>query len=212
MTRLDMTMMLTLHDALRRELERITVVTARTDDDPRRILRAAVGWRMFTEYLHIHHTAEDDALWDPMAALLDDRPDDVALLAAMEAEHAAIDPLIAAVDDALADREAGHERLGGAVEALSSTLKWHLRHEEADGLPLIDDVLGAAEWADFGRLHSTRVGDRLATYLPWLLDGAGDLWTERVLSRLPAPARETYETRWQPAYAALDLWAPPKSA
>jgi hypothetical protein len=208
MTRLDMTMMLTLHDALRRELERIAVIAARTDDDPRRILRAAVGWRMFDEYLHIHHTSEDEALWDPMTRLLADRPDDLALLAAMEAEHAAIDPLLAGVNDALADRDAGHERLGDAVEALSLTLKWHLRHEEADGLALIDDVLGPRQWAEFGGLHAARVGDGIDRYLPWLLDGAGDQWTERVLSRLPAPARATYENEWQVAYAGLDLWAP----
>jgi len=31
---LDMTMMLTVHNAFRRELERIAKITARTDDDP----------------------------------------------------------------------------------------------------------------------------------------------------------------------------------
>ena len=207
-----MTMMLTVHDAFRRELQRLAVVAARTDDDPRRILRAAVGWRMFTRYLQVHHTSEDDAVWGLMERRLADRPDDLALLAAMEAEHAAIDPRLQAVDDALADRDDGHLRLGEALEDLSATLKWHLRHEEADGLALIDDVLTPEEWGAFGAVHAQRVGDEVGTYVPWLLDGAGAEWTERVLSRFPPAVATTYRDTWQPAYAGLDLWAPSPTA
>jgi hypothetical protein len=39
----DMTMMYAVHDAFRRELDRITRVTARTDDDPKHVLRTAAG-------------------------------------------------------------------------------------------------------------------------------------------------------------------------
>src|SRR5258708_1354460 len=114
---LDMTMMLTVHDAFRRELERIAKITARTDDDPQHILSAAVGWQIFKKYLRIHHTTEDETVWGLMETELADRPGDLALLAAMEAEHAAIDPLLNAIDAALGDRNAGHERLGGSVDA-----------------------------------------------------------------------------------------------
>src|SRR5262249_10604612 len=118
--KLDMTMMFTIHDAFRRELERIARVTARTDDDPARILRAALGWRMFKAYLRVHHTAEDEAVWGPMAPQLAGRPSDLALLAAMEAEHAAIDPRLNAIDAALADRDRGPEQLGGPVDGLAT--------------------------------------------------------------------------------------------
>ena len=90
----DMTMMFTVHDALRRELGRIAAIAARPGDDPRRVLRAAAGWELFKGYLHIHHTAEDETVWPVMAPLLAGRPADLALVAAMEAEHAAIDPLL----------------------------------------------------------------------------------------------------------------------
>jgi hypothetical protein len=49
---------------------------------------------MFKKYLRIHHRAEDEAVWPVMYQVLTDRPDDLALLDAMEAEHAAIDPLL----------------------------------------------------------------------------------------------------------------------
>jgi hemerythrin-like domain-containing protein len=206
--KLDMTMMLTVHDAFRRELERIAKVTARTDDDPRRILSAAVGWLIFKKYLRIHHTTEDEAVWGLMEQELADRPSDLALLAAMEAEHAAIDPLLNAIDAALGDRNAGHERLGGIVDELVTSLNGHLKHEESEGLALIDSTLNREQWANFAALHLKRVGTDVGTYLPWLLDSATEEWTEKVLSGLPPHGRVSYEGSWKAAFAELDLWAP----
>src|SRR5690348_252637 len=93
----DMTWMYTVHAALRRDLERIARVSARGDDNPAQVLRTACGWEMFKSYLHVHHTAEDDMLWPPMRQALADGADGNALLDAMEAEHAAIDPLLGAI-------------------------------------------------------------------------------------------------------------------
>jgi hypothetical protein len=210
---LDMTMMLTIHEAFRRELTRIERIAAGIGrigggDDPGRVLRAAVGWRMFAKYLHIHHTTEDDTVWGPMVGLLAGRPEELGLIMAMEAEHAAIDPLLAAVEEAVADRERGHERLGAAVGALAGSLRAHLDHEEAEGLALVDATLGRPQWAHFAAVHLQRVGAEVDTYLPWLLDGASAEWTERVLSRLPAFGRANYEGAWRAAYERLDRWAP----
>ena len=88
----DMAMMLAFHDALRRELGHIARVTASRTDDPRHVMATAAGWQMFKNYLHVHHGCEDDVLWPALERTLADRPDDLALLAAMEAEHAAIEP------------------------------------------------------------------------------------------------------------------------
>lgn len=203
---LDMTMMYTMHDALRRELGRIARITARTDDDPRRVLRAAVGWEMFKSYLLVHHTSEDDAVWPLMRRVLAERPDDLALLDAMEAEHAAIDPLLASVDAALADREDGPELLGGLFQALRSGLTGHLAHEEHEGLPLIDATLTPQQWRDFGDLHGRRIGTSAPRYLPWLLDSASPERTALVLDRLPEQLRSAYGNEWLPAYTRLDLW------
>ncbi|GLW99851.1 hemerythrin domain-containing protein [Microtetraspora sp. NBRC 16547] len=204
---LDMTMMFAMHDALRRELERIARVAARTGDDPRRVLRTAVGWEMFKIFLRAHHTAEDLALWPVMQRKLEGRPDDLALLDAMEAEHAAIDPLLAGVDAALADRDHGLERLGGLVDALVTGLSGHLRHEEDEGLALIDATLAEGHWQNFSTVHRDRIGDNAPRYLPWLLDGADDRTTARILSRMPAPIRTAYHDEWRVAYADLTLYA-----
>ncbi|MBW8806590.1 MAG: hemerythrin domain-containing protein, partial [Catenulisporales bacterium] len=64
--KLDMTMMVTIHDAFRRELERLSTVAADVDDDPRKIMRTALGWKLFKTYLGIHHTTEDATVWGLM--------------------------------------------------------------------------------------------------------------------------------------------------
>jgi iron-sulfur cluster repair protein YtfE (RIC family) len=204
--RLDMTMMYTMHDALRRELVRIARITARADDDPRRVLRAAAGWEMFKTYLRVHHTSEDVAVWPVMSQALPERSHDIALLDAMEAEHAAIDPLLEAIDAALADRNGGPERLGDLVDALHTALTGHLVHEENEALPLIDATLTEQQWRDFGDLHGRRIGADASRYLPWLLEGASPQRTALVLGRLPEQLRVAYQDEWLPAYTRLDLW------
>lgn len=203
---LDMTMMFAIHDALRRELERIARITARVDEDPRHVLSTAVGWELFKKFLTIHHTSEDVTVWPVMEQALAGRPDELALLEAMEAEHAVIDPLLADIDAALADRESGLERLGGLTDTLYTQLGGHLDHEERDALALMDITLTQEQWAAFSAEQRTRVGDDSARYLPWLLDDIDAAKVAGVLGKLPEPLRNAYETEWRAAYEALDIW------
>ncbi|MEV8536632.1 hemerythrin domain-containing protein [Streptomyces sp. NPDC051211] len=203
----DMTMMFVIHDALRRELDHVARIAARTSDDPRTVLRTAAGWELFKKYLHVHHGAEDEALWPAVREALAGRPDDLAVIDAMEAEHATIDPLLDAVDAALADPNGGTERLGDLVDALVTGIGGHLKHEEDAGLPLVDDVATLPLLIAFGQAHTQRIGPDSPKYLPWLLDGASEAASESVLRVLPEPAREAYRTQWVPAYAASDRWA-----
>jgi hemerythrin-like domain-containing protein len=205
--KLDMTMMLTIHDAFRRELDRIAKVADGVSDDPRTVMRTALGWKLFKTYLHIHHTSEDDTVWGLMEERLAGAPD-LALLHAMEAEHAAIDPLLAGIDEALADPERGAERLGGLVGELSTGLRGHLQHEEAEGLALVDSTLTQEEWSHFAAVHLKKVGEDIGTYMPWLLDDAAADWVETVLGRLPGWGRVKYENEWKAAYEQLSLWTP----
>jgi hypothetical protein len=56
-----MTMMLAMHDALRRELVQVARA-ARVRNDHRGRLHAALGWELFKNFLTVHHRSEDDAL------------------------------------------------------------------------------------------------------------------------------------------------------
>ena len=41
---------------------------------------------------------------------------------------------------------------------------------------------------------------------PWVLDGADESSTSRMLSVIPEPVRQSYRGEWQPAYAARNWW------
>jgi hemerythrin-like domain-containing protein len=200
----DMTAMYAAHHALRRDLELLARTAARTDGDPRRILRTAAGWELFKKALHLHHTAEDEALWPAMRESGAGRPDDLALLDAMEAEHAAIDPLLDAIDAAVADPHSG--RLGDVTDALVLGLTGHLKHEEDEALPLIQVLVTEPQWLSFGQVNARLAGPDAPKILPWLLDGAGDEAVAAMLGPMPEPLRLAYANEWQPAYAAADRW------
>ncbi len=145
-------------------------------------------------------------LWPAMEKTLADSPDDLALLAAMEAEHAAIDPLLNAIDATLANPASPPERLGDLTDALASTLHAHLRHEEGEGLPLIDATVNDQLWQDFGQEHAKRIGPQVPRVFPWMLDGLDEDKTDHILGLLPEPVRAMYRDQWVGAYRQLDLW------
>jgi hemerythrin-like domain-containing protein len=192
----DMTMMLAFHDALRRELGHIARVAAARTDDPRHVMATAAGWQMFKAYLEVHHGCEDDLLWPVMEKTLADRADDLALLAALEAEHAAIEPLINAIDATLANPASGPERLGDLTDALAATLHAHLRHEEGEGLALIDATI----------TDEQRIGPEAPRVFPWMLDGLDEAKTAYIVNLLPEPVRAVYRDQWLGAYRQLDRW------
>ncbi|MBX9398856.1 hemerythrin domain-containing protein [Streptomyces sp. TRM72054] len=203
---LDMTMMFAIHDALRRELERIARITARVDEDPRHVLSTAVGWELFKKFLTIHHTSEDVTVWPVMQQALAGKSAELALLDDMEAEHAVIDPLLADIDAALADRDSGLERLGGLTDTLYTKLSGHLDHEERDALQLMDITMTSEQWAAFSAEQRTRVGDDSRYYLPWLLDDMDVAKVAGILGKMPEQLKNAYETEWRAAYEALDIW------
>jgi hemerythrin-like domain-containing protein len=209
-TRPDLMWMVAFHRALRRDLARLARAASRhRSDDPARRRAVLTGWELFKTQLHIHHTGEDTDLWPRMRAHLSGHPDDLALLQAMEDEHGRIDPLVDSVDDALADRDHGHERLADTVDALTAELSGHLAHEERDTLPLLERSLSQAEWQGFVDDQRRKGGiSGAAEFLPWLLDGASAEQAQVVLAELPAPLRVVYRRIWQPRYARDDHWEP----
>ena len=62
----------------------------------------------------------------------------------MEAEHAALGPLLTAIDEAFGDHRA-HTRLDELVGTLDTELRNHLDHEEQDALPIIGAALTAEQ-------------------------------------------------------------------
>jgi hemerythrin-like domain-containing protein len=202
----DMTMMLAIHAALRRELIRLRRIAERPGDDPRHILKAAVGWQLFTSFLHVHHGVEDDLLWPALRLALPADGDGLALLDAMEAEHARIDPLLAAIDQAVATADGGTAPLAELIATLTTFLLNHIDHEEHEGLPLIDATVSEPVWAAFSAEHAQRLGPDVSRFFPWTFDGAQPAALAAALAHLPPPVQQAYQAEWEPAYTQLTIW------
>jgi iron-sulfur cluster repair protein YtfE (RIC family) len=191
----DFTMMYVAHDAFNRDLARLIDAAGH---GRARTPAAVATWEAFSQQLHIHHTAEDTALWPRLHQVA--TPDEARILRDMEAEHAALDPRLERIAAAIRDPDT--DGLLAELTALGAGLSDHMRHEEQDALPLLERRLGAAGWEAFTGEVRDRVGGLrgAAKYLPWLLDGAAPARGATVLGMLPPPARLLYRGVWQPRY------------
>jgi hypothetical protein len=194
--RADVTMMYLIHDAIRRDLDRLEDglhrLAALHAGPKRRALIGALDrtWGDFDQYLHHHHTVEDERLWPLLRKVC---PMTGELLEDMHAEHAAIDPLVGDVRSTLSRALTSYptfedaSRAADAVGGLRTELRDHLEHEEFEALPYIVDHLGE-HWPKFEedqRKASGRGG--LNRFLPWVLDDADPVRADWLRDQLPAP-------------------------
>jgi iron-sulfur cluster repair protein YtfE (RIC family) len=200
----DLTIMLAAHDAFRRDLTRLArTASAANLSDPARRQSVAAGWELFKHELHLHHTTEDELIWPTLRPRLARSEAALSVLAAMEAEHELIDPLLAAVDEQLPDGD----RLADVIDALTSSLTGHLAHEERDGLPLIGVALTAAEWRGVGRKMASKNGMAASSEMfAWILDGADREHAAATLAQLPPPLRLLYRAIWKPRFQRTPRW------
>lgn len=168
MTQRDLAMMYAAHDAFRRDLRALAAAPDRE------------RWTRFHTQLSVHHTAEDVVLWPSLRL----RGVNAQLVDAMAAEHDRIDPLLAQVNRAF--DAAGPDAARPTLAALSELLHNHLRHEEQETLPLIND----REWSLLDREMRRRIGLRgLRPYYKWLLRDVEGERRRSVLSTIPGPLR-----------------------
>jgi hypothetical protein len=202
----DLTIMLAAHDAFRRDLTRLARTTGSANlADPARRQSVAAGWDLFKRQLHLHHTAEDQIIWPVLRPRLEHSPAALSVLDAMEAEHALIDPLLAAVDAQFA--ATCGDRLADTIDALTSALTGHLGHEERDGLPLIGVALTAAEWRGAGRKMAGKNGMAATSEMfAWILDGADREHAATTLAQFPPPLRLLYRALWKPRFDKTQRW------
>ncbi|MEO8898357.1 MAG: hypothetical protein ABI352_05195 [Candidatus Dormibacter sp.] len=83
-----------------------------------------------------------------------------------------------------------------ALARLAEAIDTHLRHEEADVLPLMPEAFTLDDYAFF-QAESARTNPARA-FLPWVLDGAPEADIAFFTGRMPASVREELESRWIP--------------
>jgi len=192
--RADWALMITIHDALRRDLDQLLhPATSHAS--------ARARWGAFRSQLRFHLTAEHGAMWPRVKAKLAGDPHGQALLDAMDDEYRLLGALQVMIDDAFA-MDAEPRRLRQLLVGLRTRLASHLAREEAEVLPLISGFLFPGELGGIAAAIRGGRSTRCAgTTVPWALAGAVPDIRERILSQLPAPARVLYRTVWLLRYA-----------
>jgi iron-sulfur cluster repair protein YtfE (RIC family) len=199
---IDFTVMYVTHDAFRRDLERFAgAVAAGQAHAP----GVQAGWQNFKNQLDVHHSVEDAALWPRVISAVRDRPEALALMAEMEAEHGRLHPKMDAVDAGIASRAAD---LGDRVADLGGVLGQHMRHEEESALPLIQEMLTPKDWNAFRGAMARRQGPKgAAMYVPWILDGLGEEDRRRFFAEMGKPVAVVNAVIFQRRYDKRHLWS-----
>ncbi len=187
----DTQMMGIVHSALRRDLVRLRLVlgTPATQEPKRReALAQHAIWLM--DFLHHHHTGEDEGLY-PLVTRRN--PDAVALCEQMDLDHETITPamegLRAAAQRHLADPDSADSDLLAALSALEEPLVPHLAREELEMMPVVSSSISHAEWAQW---HEDMIEGNMAQLAfegHWMLDGLDEERTQIVVGPVPAVPR-----------------------
>lgn len=200
---LDMTMMYAMHGAFRRDLDRLSVMTETRDPDRPYVTQ---GWETLKMALHGHHHAEDEDLWPLARRNIPNRSDDLAVLDAMEDEHATIGPMIQRIDAQLYRNDPDDHELADAVASFRDGLCTHLAHEESDALPVLNRAISEQEWAAFGQAQGKRYSlKEAATLLPWITEEDSPA-SRRVQSEMPLPMRLLNQWVLSPRYRSSTRW------
>jgi len=188
----DTTMMGIVHDALRRDLERLRVSLS-SSQHPSDAQRAALGnhvvWMM--DFLHDHHHGEDAGLW-PLVR--DRNPDAAELLDRMNADHAMIVPGIDAARRAGARYAADTHARDDLVESLaelSVPLLDHLRREEDQAMPVVSASITDRDWKAWDQRYNVRGKSlsKLGIEGHWLMDGLDPDRCDHLVHLVPQPVR-----------------------
>jgi hemerythrin-like domain-containing protein len=204
----DLELMRILHAAFRRDIARLSRAAQRYGTQDAETHDALLlGWHGFSTSLHHHHTIEDRHLWPVMRQALADRPDDLAVLDDMEAEHALIDPALASLEQAFDDHDAGPGLVAERIEALVDLVRAHLAHEEGAAFPLMQQSITQRDWAALNRASAKEMSlSQLAQLGPYILEGATPDDVRRTLAALPPPIRVVHRLWWNPRYQRVRRW------
>ena len=188
----DTRMMGIVHSALRRDLVRARLVLAEPTPltgERRTALADHVRWLM--DFLHHHHTNEDDGLY-PL--VLEKNPAAGELLGVMNADHHRITPRILELDVAARAYRTGaagsDAALLAALEALEADMCPHLEREEREMMPVVSQSITNGEWRawedGFTKVKSMK---QLADEGHWLLDNLDPGRRDFVVRLVPAVPR-----------------------
>jgi hemerythrin-like domain-containing protein len=187
----DTRMMGIVHSALRRDLVRLRLALGTpAAEEPRRRTALAEHAAWLMDFLHHHHSGEDEGLY-PLVVRRN--PAAAELCARMDADHETITPamdeLRAAAARHLADPASPAADLVAAIEALEEPLVPHLAREELEMMPVVSASISNAEWIEWHQSMVDGSMRALAFEGHWLIDGLDEEHTAIVVDPVPAVPR-----------------------
>jgi hypothetical protein len=203
-----------VHNALRRDLTR-TKTALRAPQPPPDTQRVAIANHLvwMTEFLHMHHGAED-RLWPLIRRL---NPDAGALLDQMDADHSRISPQIDRVGAAAKNYRADGspdalQSLVSAVDVLEVELLPHLRREEDEMMPIVAHTLTRTQWHEWDQAENIAPKSKHELGLEghWLIDSVDQERYDVVVHQVPAVLRFILLHRYARPYrrACAARWGP----
>lgn len=194
--RVDTHEMVLIHRVIRREFSQLPRLLRSAADDRARSKVVGAHAREMSNFLHTHHTGEDELLFP----LLRQRAElDPELTDRMDAQHAQVNDAVTALNAQLpawtasADAAAG-ERMATTIEAMMPTLIDHLAEEEQKILPTVSVTLTQSEWDTLGKHAMSAIPlTRRLVILGHITEEADETERHRFMQAIPAPARLAYK-------------------
>jgi hemerythrin-like domain-containing protein len=188
--------MVLIHRVLRREFGQLPRLFRSAANDRARSKVIGAHAREMLEFLHTHHTGEDELLFPLLRKRTTLDPD---LMDRMDAQHAQVDDTVAAVNaelpvwTATADAATG-EKMAARIEATMPTLIDHLAEEEQKLLPVVSVTLTQSEWDALGKHGMSAIPlTRRLVILGYITEETDDAERQRFMQVIPAPARLAYK-------------------
>ena len=198
--------MIAVHRALLGSLDAAPKLVGRAGVDPERIEVITSFYDNVLEFLHVHHSGEDEMIYP----VLEERcAHEKALLERIDDQHRLLDePMEAASATITAWRSApstdGGQAVVDAISTIDTTLRPHLKEEEEMVLPIASAWMSPEEWAQLpGHALQSFRGDK-----PWLALGLvrENLTAEQrdgMLAGMPPPLQSQWTEEWGPAFDAF---------
>jgi hemerythrin-like domain-containing protein len=189
----DTQMMGIVHSALRRDLVRVGLVLGtRAAAEPARRTAIAEHVLWLMEFLHDHHSGEDNGLY-PLVVRRN--PGSAELVEQMDAEHSSITPAMEAMEAAakehLADPAAPDKELKASLDTLRAALFPHLEREEREMMPVVSASITEGEWQAWDEEYNLKPKGMMTLALEghWLIDGLDEKSSDHVKHLVPPVPR-----------------------
>jgi hemerythrin-like domain-containing protein len=188
--------MVLIHRVIRREFGQLPRLLRTAAHDRARSKIVGAHAREMLNFLHTHHSGEDELLFP----LLRERTAlDPELMDRMDAQHAQVDAAVTAIDAELpawtanADAAAG-ERMAAVIDAMMPTLIDHLAEEEQKILPIASATVTQSEWDALGKHGMSAIPlTRRLIILGHITEETDNAERQRFLQVVPAPVRLVYK-------------------